>query len=98
MLRYKGGNLVVDPDEQDYKKGVEDFKFSVVERIFLQRGNSPQTAIELKSKLGDIWCIQNFKLVPVGGGHYHVILSSMDEQCKVMSFGPINMSPRTFRL
>lgn len=32
----------------------------------------------------------------MGGGHYHVTLASMDEQCKVMDFGPVTLSQGTF--
>lgn len=64
--RYEGGNLIVDLDEDEYIKGVENLKFSAVWRIFLKRGASLPHKMDLKSKLGDLWGIQSFKLVLVG--------------------------------
>lgn len=37
-------------------------------------------------------------MVPLGSGHYHIILNSMSDQCMVMFNGPANTSPGTFRV
>lgn len=88
----------MDLDEEEYKKGVKSLKFSVVSKIFLRKGYSLPITMELKTKLGDSYGLSNFKLVPMGAGHYHVTLGSMDEQCKFMAYDPINISLRTFRV
>lgn len=54
--------------------------------------------MNLKTKVGDLWGLQNFKLVPMGVAHYHVILNYMEEQYTVMSWGLINLSPGLFRV
>lgn len=34
-----GGNMVVEVDEDGYKRGVEEWKFTMVGRLFIQKGN-----------------------------------------------------------
>lgn len=46
---------MVDLDEEDCRRGVEEIKHSVVEKIFLPRGSSPPITMELKTKLSAIW-------------------------------------------
>lgn len=53
--RYKGGNLVVDLNEEKYMRGVDKLKFSVVGKLFLRRGAPTPTTMQLKSKLGESW-------------------------------------------
>lgn len=53
--------------------------------------------MDLNNKLGDLWGTQNFKLVPMGSGRYHIILASLDDQYRVMSFGPIAIPWGMFR-
>lgn len=65
-LRYVGGNLIGDLDEDEYVKGIENLKFSVVGWIYVKREASLPTTMNLKSKLGEVWGIQRFKLVQWG--------------------------------
>lgn len=74
--RYEGSNLVIDLDEEDYLKGVEELKFSMVGQLYLPRICEHPTTMEIKDKLGLTWGITEFKLVPVGGDHYHIVLRS----------------------
>lgn len=69
--RYEGGNLIMDLDKKEYMKGVGNLKFSVVGQIYLKRGASFPTTMDLKSKLGELWGTQTFKLLPMGSNHYH---------------------------
>lgn len=70
----EGGNLVVDLDKNDYKKNIEELKNSVV-----GEGFSHPTIMELKEKLASLSGLNSFKLVPMGGGHFHVLLNSIEE-------------------
>lgn len=96
--RYKGGNLVIDLDEGNYRRGVEELKFSVVGQLYLLKGCEHPTMKEIKNKLSQIWGFSNFKLVLVGGDHYHIMLGRMVDQSTVLSNGPIVFTPRTFRV
>lgn len=70
---------------------------SVVGTNFLLKDNSPPTKVELKTKLSLIWGLENFRLVPMGGGHYHIILQTMEYQSIVMAHKPANISSGIFR-
>lgn len=96
--RYEGGNLVIDLDKEDYKRGVEELKYNVVGRLFLTKGCEHPTTMELKNKLAQIWGVPNFKIVPLGGGYFHIIQNSMSDQSTEMSSGLVNTSPGTFRV
>lgn len=51
MPIFEGGNLVVDLNEYEYRRGVENLKFSVVGKIYLSKGSSLPTTVELRNKL-----------------------------------------------
>lgn len=89
---------MVEMDEEEYKKGMEERKYNIVGRFFLQKGNAPPTTMELKERLGIIWGLKSFKLVPMGGGNYHVVLHLMEDQSAVMAQGSVNLSLGTFRV
>lgn len=76
LPRCEGGNMIVDLDEEDYWKEIKDLKFSVFGKLFLRRRKSIPTVMELKSKLRELWEVDNFKLIPMGGCHYHIMLGS----------------------
>lgn len=50
-------------------------------------------ALELFDKLVILWGIQNFKIIPLGMGFFHVSLHTMDNQSKVISIGALNLKP-----
>lgn len=74
--RYKGGNLIVELDEDDYNKGIQDLQFSIVDCLFLPRTSTAPTTMSLRSKLAATWGMESFKLVSLGGGLHHVIFLS----------------------
>lgn len=37
--RLVGGNIVVEVDKEDYQRGIEKLKYSVIGRLSLQRGD-----------------------------------------------------------
>lgn len=79
LPRVEGGNLVVDMDEEDFRLGVNELQHSIVGRLFLTKGSNPPTTMELRAKLQSSWCVESFKLVPMGGGLHHIILQSMED-------------------
>lgn len=50
-LKVVGGNIVVELDDEDYKRGIDHLRFSVLGRLSLHRGDSIATIIEVRSKL-----------------------------------------------
>lgn len=66
ITRVEGGNLLVELDVDDYKKGVEELRFSVVGRNHLQKGSSAPTTMELRRMLASTWGFDTFKLLPMG--------------------------------
>lgn len=88
-----GENIVVEVDDIDYCKGVEELQFSVVGRLSLQRGLNIPTAMEVKSKLAEVWKISNFKVIPLDKMMLHFLLYSLKDQCKALSVGSVFMKP-----
>lgn len=64
--RMVGSNILVDLDEDNYQRGVDELKSRVIRWLFLTRGTSTPTTMELRTKLGDTWWLQNFKIVLMG--------------------------------
>lgn len=60
LPRFEGGNVVVEIDEEDYQKGVNEIQYSVVGQLRLQKGELLPTTLELRSKLEAIWNFDNF--------------------------------------
>lgn len=81
---------------EEYKKGVDELQFSVVGRNYLQKGKEAPTTMELKMNLASNWGLENFKLIPMGGGLLHVLLKIMEEKSRALSHGPVNLPSRIF--
>lgn len=64
----------------------------------MQKGDHPYSTLELFDKLVILWGIQNFCIVHMGKGFFHVFLNNMENQSKVLSTGAINMKPGVFRI
>lgn len=96
--RREGGNVVVKLDVEDYKKGVEELKFSIVGRLSLQRGQDPPTNKFLRQKLEEFLGCKQFKLIPLKGGIYHVLFNSLQDQALAMTKGAINIKPGVLRI
>lgn len=94
--RFEGGNLVIDLDEDDYQKHMKKLKYSVLGMLFLMKGKENPTTMELKENLSGILGVADFKIVHMGGGYFHIVLTSMNNQCTVMVNGPVNTSSGIF--
>lgn len=65
-------------------------------RLINHRGKSIPTNLILKNKLEMTWGLTNFKVIPIKGGLYHILLNSLEDQGTVMAKGAINMRPGIF--
>lgn len=54
----EGGNLIIEIDEDEYRKGVEATKHSVIGRLIVRSGDGNWN-MELRRKLGKIWGLEN---------------------------------------
>lgn len=93
-----GGNIVVEIDEEEYRRGVEDLKFSVIGKLSMSRGVDAPTTMEIKEKLMSFWKIAEIKVIPLGRGVFHILLSNMKDQCIALAAGPIMFNPGVMRL
>lgn len=96
--RIEGGNVVVEVDEDDYRKGVMELQFSVVGRLFIQKGEIAPTMLELKTKLQNAWGINNLKVIPLDRCVFHVLLRCMENQSLAMTFGTMYTKPGVLRI
>lgn len=70
--RRERGNIVVDLDVDDCRRGVLEFIYSVVGHLSLQKGDSLYMNKAVKEKLQFVWGFANFKLILLRGGLFHV--------------------------
>lgn len=89
--------MVVEVDEEDYKRGVEHPKFSVIGRMTMQRGIPIPTTMEVKNKLSGALKILNFKVIPLGKGLYHILFHSLSDQCTTLASGIVLLKPGLMR-
>lgn len=89
----EGGNIIVEVDEDDYMEAVEELKFSVIRRLFIHRGETMPTTLELKERLQSIWNIKNLKVIPLGRDLFHILLHSMVDQSLVLAYGTAFTKP-----
>lgn len=80
---------MVEVDEKDYQRGVEELNFSVMGRLPLHRGDLIPTTIELKNKLVHCLKIVDIKGIPLGNGLFHILLHSLRDQCKALTVGSV---------
>lgn len=56
------------------------------------------TNVALKVKLVEIWKLNNFKLIPLHGGIFHIRLSIAEDQSLVISHGSVNVNTGVIRI
>lgn len=88
----------MEVEDDDYKKGMEELKCTVVGRLFIQKGEITPITLELKVKLQNTWAMNNLKLVPLRRGVFYVLVYSMEEQSLSMEFRTIYTKPGTLRV
>lgn len=75
--RLEWGNIVVVVDDDGYCRGIDELKFSIIGRLSLHRSKSIPNMMELRTKLGIIWGIQDFKVIPLGKGMFHILMYNL---------------------
>lgn len=93
-----GGNIVVEIDEEEYRSGVEDLKYSVIGKLSISRGDEAPTTMEIKEILMSFWNIVELKVIPLGRGVFHILLTNMKDQCIALAAGPIMFNSGVMRL
>lgn len=78
-------------DFDDYIKGIEEIKYSVIARLTLQRRDVIPTNKSVKEKIEDFWGLQNLKVIPLKGRIFHIIFLSPNDQSMALAKGPINL-------
>lgn len=92
-----GGNLVVQLDAEEFKRGVEHLKYSVLGKLSLQRGDVVPTTMEIKAKLVARLQVETLQVIVMGKGIYHLRLNSLNDQCKVIAIGSMYLKPGLMR-
>lgn len=96
--RMERENIIVKVDEGDYKKAVDELRFSVIGRLFLHKGEIAPSTLELKERLQALWSIENLKVILLGRCVYHVLLHNMIDQSLVMDQGTTLTKPGMLRI
>lgn len=50
--RYEGGNLVIDLDEGDYKRGVKELQYNVMGKPYFPKNCEHPTTVDIKKQVG----------------------------------------------
>lgn len=88
--------MTVELDVEEYKKGVEELRFSAMGRLFIPRNDPIPTTMEIKAKLVEGFHIEDLKIIAMGRGLFHLILNNLEDQCKILSAGSLFMKPGIF--
>ncbi|XP_050212400.1 uncharacterized protein LOC126663639 [Mercurialis annua] len=94
-----GGFVSIKVSQSVYEHRVNSCKNSLIGRVTLTKGESPWKQIDLKSKLTGIWNLDsNWKLISLGRGFYHILLSNEETLKAIWSRGSIGLKPGILRL
>lgn len=92
------GNIAMMVDEEEYDKGVAEFKFSLIGRLVLLTGDKPIKIDDLKNRSSTISKIKEdaWKLIPLGKWYFNIHITSSGEKSKVFSMGALFLRPGVF--
>lgn len=76
--RREGGNIIIQLDFNDYRRGVQDLQFSVVGMLSLPRGEALPTNMNLKPSLEVAWGFANFRVISLKGVYHFLLISYQD--------------------
>ena len=95
----KGGYIAIKINQQIYEQRLAMCENALIARLILSKGESPWKLVELKKKISTVWGLTtNWKLISLGRGFYHIILTSKVEKNVVWSRGAISLKPGILRL
>lgn len=96
--RMAEGNIIIEIDEEEYHRGVEELKYNTTGKLALSRAAKAPTTMEMKIKLMEYWKINDLKVIPLGRGPFHILLSNLKDQCIALSVGAILFNPGVLTL
>ncbi|PON33061.1 hypothetical protein TorRG33x02_355600, partial [Trema orientale] len=95
----KGNYVCVKVSENALQTRLELCKYSLIGRIFLSKGEIPWKLADHKFKLQSIWGLtSSWRLISLGRGFFHILLSSEVDKSKVWGMGSLNLKPGVLRL
>jgi hypothetical protein len=87
----KGDNYAISIPDDEYDKGMEDFKHNLHARILWPKGSTPLTVVVLRSKLQPVWKnLGRWGVTLLGKGFYEFTFTSIEDANSVMSVGSWN--------
>lgn len=92
------GSIIIEVDDEEYHRVVEELKFSVVGKLNLKRGDPIPTTMEISRKLCEFWKIPNLKVIPLGEGTFHVLLCNLKDRCKALSVSSVFLKQDFLRI
>jgi hypothetical protein len=95
----KGDTRCIKINQQEYELGIEESKKTCNDHLLLYKGDKPDTARKLHTKLSSIWKeYWGLKANPLGKGFYEFHFSSADDMKNIWSSKTLNLKPCTLRL
>lgn len=88
-----GGNVVVELDVDEYKKGVEQLMYNAIGRLSVPRSEPLPSTMEIQAKLLEGFWIEEVKVIAMGKSFFHLIFNNLDDQCKILSEGSFFLKP-----
>ena len=107
-LKQKGGYIAIKMIPTAYEKCLKLCSHSLIDRVFLSKGEEPWKLPTLREKLQIIWKLSSpWRLISLERGFYHIFLHSEEEKSCVrgisalsLKFGILRLQPwvRNFNL
>lgn len=96
--RVVGGNIVITIDEEEFNKGVTEFRHSLIGRLVFSKYDRLVKNDELKRRLSAIWKIkeETWRLTLLGRGYFNFHMPPRVEKSKVFSMGAFFVRPGVF--
>lgn len=85
-------------DEEEYHIGVEELKYSAIGKLTLSHWEEVPTTMEIRRMLTEFWKIYDLKIIALGRGTFHIILSNLKNQCSALLAGSLLLKPSILRL
>lgn len=94
-----GAFYSIEVDEEDYQKGVDRYKQSIIGRVFYPPKDRPRSIELLRARLKDVWGISSeIRVVPLGKGFYNIQFLNLEEKTRVFSRSVWNLNPGSISL